>query len=278
MQTHTVTGGGGLKLHVRDWGPTDAPAILFLHGWSQHHLCWGKQTGSSLADDCRVVAADLRGHGQSEAPLAAEAYTTGALWADDVAGIIASLGLKTPILVGWSYGGFVIGDYLRKYGDGALGGVNLVCGAVAIGPAYFRDLIGPDFLDLAPLACSEDQVQALSAIQDFVHRCLAVPVSAREFELAVGWNMLTHPQVRANLIQRDDDFRPEYQALNKPLLVTYGSADRVVLPAMAKAVQDARPDCRMSEYVGAAHAPFMEDAARFNAELAAFAREAWGRA
>ena len=38
MRTHTVKGGGGLRLHVREWGNADGPPILFMHGLSQNHL------------------------------------------------------------------------------------------------------------------------------------------------------------------------------------------------------------------------------------------------
>ena len=40
MRTHTVPGGGGLRLHVREWGSADGPPTVFIHGWSQSHLCW----------------------------------------------------------------------------------------------------------------------------------------------------------------------------------------------------------------------------------------------
>ena len=119
MEIHTVTGGGGLRLHVREWGKPDGPPILFIHGWSQNHLCWAKQYESALADEFRLVAYDLRGHGMSEAPLEPEHYTDGKLWADDVAAIIDQLRLDRPVLVGWSYGAFVICDYVRAHGAGA---------------------------------------------------------------------------------------------------------------------------------------------------------------
>ena len=92
MRTHTVAGGGGLRLHVREWGKPDGPPILFIHGWSQNHLCWEQQYESALADEFRLVACDLRGHGMSDAPLAAEHYTDAQLWADDVAAIIDRAG------------------------------------------------------------------------------------------------------------------------------------------------------------------------------------------
>ena len=68
MKIHSVIGGNGARLHVREWGQADAPAILFIHGWSQNHLCWRKQYESQLADAFHLVAFDLRGHGMSEAP------------------------------------------------------------------------------------------------------------------------------------------------------------------------------------------------------------------
>lgn len=274
MRTHVVSGGEGLKLHVRDWGPPEAPALVLIHGWSQHHLCWSRQCESALSEEFRIVAMDIRGHGQSEAPLDPANYKNGSLWADDIAAVTASLSLTSPILVGWSYGGLIIGDYLRKYGSSHVAGINLVCAAIGIGPAWFGPLIGPDFIAYAPLACSEDQTVALKAIQAFLHRCFVRPVAPEDFELAVGWNMLTHPAVRAGLIERDEDFGPEFARFDKPLLVTFGAADTVVRPAMARVVQDKYPGCRLSEYQGTGHAPFLEDAARFNAELAEFAREA----
>src|SRR5262245_2151085 len=91
MRAHTVRGGGGLRLHVREWGKADGTPILLVHGWSQNHLCWSKQYESALADEFRLVAYDLRGHGMSEAPLEREHYTDGALWADDLAAIVDEL-------------------------------------------------------------------------------------------------------------------------------------------------------------------------------------------
>jgi non-heme chloroperoxidase len=211
---------------------------------------------------------DLRGHGQSEAPLEAECYTRGALWADDVAGVIRALELANPTLVGWSYGGLIIGDYLRIYGDADLAAVNLVCAAVGIGPSWFGPLIGPDFLEFAPLAASEDQPVALRAVHSLLHRMFVGQVSADDLELAVGWSMLTPAVVRGHMINRDEDFLPDFARLTKPLLVTFGAADTVVLPAMARTIQQNDPRCRVSEFAETGHVPFVEKAERFNRELA----------
>ena len=94
MQLHTVEGGGGLTLHVREWGDPQGSAILFIHAWSQNHLCWTHQFDSHLADEFRLVALDLRGHGMSDKPLEEEHYTDARLWADDIAAVISALDLE----------------------------------------------------------------------------------------------------------------------------------------------------------------------------------------
>ena len=172
MQVHAVRGGGGLRLHVREWGKADGPPILFIHGWSQNHLCWAKQYESALADEFRLVAYDLRGHGMSEAPLEPEHYTDSTLWADDVAEIIAELGLDRPVLVGWSYGSFVICDYLRAHGQDQIAAINFVEGAVKLGEGAFGTLIGPGFLDHFVDATADDLPTNIRAMRSFVRACV----------------------------------------------------------------------------------------------------------
>jgi non-heme chloroperoxidase len=162
---YAVRGGGGLLLHVREWGNADGPPVLFIHGWSQSHLCWAKQYQSALAEEFRLVAYDLRGHGMSEAPLGPEHYTDSKLWADDVAAIIEQLRLDRPVLVGWSYGGFIICDYVRAHGQDRIGAVDLVAGAVTLGPAAFGTLIGPGFLDHFADATADDLPTNIRAIR-----------------------------------------------------------------------------------------------------------------
>ena len=77
-------------------GAPDGQPIVLIHGWSQNHLCWAHQYDSALADEFRLVAYDLRGHGMSDAPLDAAHYTDAALWADDLAAVIEALELQRP--------------------------------------------------------------------------------------------------------------------------------------------------------------------------------------
>jgi len=81
MRVHTVEGGGGVKLRVRESGSESGRPILLMHGWSQNLRAWEMQYESPRLKGFRLVAFDLRGHGESEAPAKAEAYTDGELWA-----------------------------------------------------------------------------------------------------------------------------------------------------------------------------------------------------
>jgi pimeloyl-ACP methyl ester carboxylesterase len=272
MKVHEVRGGGGLRLHVREWGRPDGMPILFIHGWSQNHLCWARQYESALADAFRLVAYDLRGHGMSEAPLEPEHYTDGNLWADDVVAIVDALGLDRTVLVGWSYGSFVISDYIRAHGQDRIAAINFVEGAVKLGETAFGTLIGPGFLDHFVGATADDLPTNIATMRSFVRVCAAKPLPAEDFETAVSWNIVVPAQVRANLAARELDCDDVLGALEVPLLVTQGRADTVVLPAMAEHVLAVCPTAEASWYDGVGHLPHMEDAARFNRELAELTR------
>jgi pimeloyl-ACP methyl ester carboxylesterase len=272
MKTHTVRGGGGLQLHVREWGNAHGPPILFIHGWSQNHLCWDKQYESALRDEFRLVAYDLRGHGMSEAPPGPENYTDARLWADDLAAIIGQLGLDRPVLVGWSYGAFVICDYVRTYGQDRIAAVNFVEGAVKMGEAAFGTLIGPGFLDHFVDATTDDLPANIRGMRAFLRACMAKPLPADDFETALCWNMVVTPQIRASLGGRQIDDDDVLRTLVVPLLVTQGRADTVVLPAMAEHVLAICPAAEASWYEGVGHLPHLQEPERFNRELAALTR------
>jgi non-heme chloroperoxidase len=269
MKVHTVEGGGGLRLHVREWGEPDGPPILLIHAWSQNHLCWAKQYDSALADEFRLVAYDLRGHGMSEAPLEREHYTDGALWADDVATIIDQLDLDRPVLVGWSYGSFVICDYVRAYGQDRIAAIDFVGGGVKLGESSFGTLIGPGFLDHFVDATADDLPTNFRAMRSFVRTCLAKPLPDDDLETAVCWNVVVPATIRANLAAREIDFDDVLRSLKVPLLVTQGRADSVVLPAMAEHVLATCPTAEASWYDGVGHVAHLEEPERFNHELAA---------
>jgi pimeloyl-ACP methyl ester carboxylesterase len=54
-----------LRLHYVAWGNPGAPPLLLIHGGRDHCRCWD-WVAEDLRGDYRVLAPDLRGHGDSQ--------------------------------------------------------------------------------------------------------------------------------------------------------------------------------------------------------------------
>lgn len=94
----------GIRLHVLEWGACAQRPVLLVHGGSAH-AHWWTFVVPALAEHHRVLAVDLRGHGDSD-------------WADppdyaiethaaDIAGVATALELTDLGVVGHSLGGLV---------------------------------------------------------------------------------------------------------------------------------------------------------------------------
>jgi pimeloyl-ACP methyl ester carboxylesterase len=82
----------------------DKRPILLVHGWCCDHSFFAPQFEHFARDGHRVVAVDLRGHGQSDKPH--QDYTM-QLFAGDLAFLCHELRLNKPVVVGHSMGGVV---------------------------------------------------------------------------------------------------------------------------------------------------------------------------
>ena len=236
METHTITGGGGVDLRVDETGDPDGQAVLFIHGYSQSRLCWTRQLESALAEEFRLVAVDNRGHGRSDKPEGAYADST--LWAEDVQSVIA--------------------------------GVNLVGAISKNGTEDALAVIGEDFTDRVPGFESTDAQESVAALERFLRDCTHEEPSPADLAFMLGYNALVPPHVRTSLHSRtvthDDDLR----AVEVPVLVTHGEADGVVLPAAAEEHASLIESAERSTYPGVGHSPFWEAPERFNRELREF--------
>lgn len=102
------------RLDVNCWttGPVDGTPVLFVHG-NLVSGRWFDDVATRLPDDVRVIAPDLRGFGGTD-PLPVDATRGLRDWSDDVASLVAELGLADAgriHIVGWSLGGGVVEQY-----------------------------------------------------------------------------------------------------------------------------------------------------------------------
>jgi pimeloyl-ACP methyl ester carboxylesterase len=265
MGTYTVTGGGGCQLHVEEAGNPEGRPILFIHGYSQCRLSWSRQMQSDLADDFRLVAIDNRGHGLSDKPR--DAYGDSKLWADDIQAVITTLGLDRPILSGWSYGGVIIFDYVRTYGEDRIGGINIVAAISKLGTERALSVITPEFLALAPGFFSNDAMESVGALEALLRMVFYEVPAPADFYAMLGFNAIVPPHVREALFSRSLENDDLLAQIRKPVLITHGQDDAIVRPTAAEQHAAAIPHARLSLYPRVGHAPFWEDADRFNREL-----------
>jgi non-heme chloroperoxidase len=268
MKTHRITGGGGTQLHLVETGnPTGRP-ILFIHGFSQCGLAWSRQLNSDLADDYRLVAMDLRGHGLSDKPR--EGYADSKLWADDVNAAIQALSLDQPVLSGWSYGPLVILDYIRHYGEGAISGIHFVGGITKLGSDDALSVLNPEFLSLVPGFFSENVEESVRSLESLLRMCFVQEPSVEELYLMLGYNASVPPYVREALFSRSFNNDDLLAKIRKPVLITHGAKDAAVKPAAAEQHKARIAHAELHMMSDAGHAPFWDDAAGFNKRLRAF--------
>jgi pimeloyl-ACP methyl ester carboxylesterase len=260
----------GLTISAQSWGNPAGPEILFIHGFSQSHLSWIKQVGNAeLAKEFHMVSYDLRGHGNSDKPLEPERYKTSKYWADEVQAVMDAAGLKRPVLVGWSYAGRVMADYLTVHGPGKLAGLNYVDAGQKADPSF----VGPNLRNL-PLMASEDLATNIAATRVFLHGCFSIQPSQEEYETMLAFNMMVPPKVRLGMSNRPLDVDDMLRSHKLPVLVTHGAEDKNSNLIAAEYTAKMIPGAKLSVYQGIGHSPFFEAAPRFNAELTDFVRSA----
>ena len=254
---------------MREWGDPDRSPILFVHGLAQSHLSFLPQFASGLADRHRLVACDLRGHGESARPSDPWYYNEGRRWADELAAVVDSLGGTKPILVGWSLGGRVLRQYLMHHGDGRIAGLNFLStrpfeDPAVIAPASHATITGRP----------ETLAQRIDAHIAFLRACFLHQPPPEDFAVALAWNVIVPQEVREAIGKWSTGLAETREALNRvtvPTLVTHGRDDALILPAAAEMTAAAIPRARISWYEDCGHSPFYEHAGRYNDELAAFA-------
>ncbi len=209
----------GVRIHYEDQG-SGAPVIL-VHGFASNaENNWGI-TGwyKTLTPHYRVIALDCRGHGQSDKPHDAAAYS-GTTMGDDVIRLMDHLGIKRALLMGYSMGGRISMGLLARHPERFRA---VVLGGIGAG-AGVTETAARDTIVKALLAEDKSKIEAKQArlFRDFAElnhndlRALAAcmgsgpqPVTANQFArndvpvlVVVGTrdDLIPKPEDLANMI------------------------------------------------------------------------------
>ena len=108
MDTRRVPVADGVALAADVWpapgAASDAPTFVLVHGLASNARLWDGVAARLVDRGLPAVTVDLRGHGRSSKPDGPYDVPT---VADDVAALIAGLGLARPVVAGQSWGGNV---------------------------------------------------------------------------------------------------------------------------------------------------------------------------
>lgn len=266
----SVVAPDGTTLAYRTTGDPSARALVLVHGWAQSSRAWGEELLAELARDFHVVAVDLRGHGLSS--VAEDGYDDPARWADDVQSVLDAAGVtEGAILLGWSYGGIVLCDYLAAKGESAVAGVVLVGATTSISRSR-GGRVGEAMMAVGKGGFSDDPKTAIAALGSFGQAMFAAPAGAAQQRM-FGLSLATPPEVRQKMLTRRVDNDATLEGLGVPLLAIHGAADGVVLPEAGQANAEMAPQGRYLEIPDCAHAPFAERPEEFLRAVREFAAQ-----
>lgn len=173
---------------------------------------------------------------------------------------------RPAVLVGWSYGGLVVVDYLRVHGTVGVSGLVLVGAITELGRGRAGGRIGAAMREALPAALNDDV-----ALAAFCAR-MAPALPAETVRRLTAAALRVSPRVRAELFAREVDSAAVLAAVDVPTLVLHGVDDEVVAPAAAEHAAATIPGAELILFPDTGHLPFLERPVEFAAALAKVAR------
>jgi pimeloyl-ACP methyl ester carboxylesterase len=266
VQSNTVTTSHG-ALVVEDVGQGSLPLVL-IHGNSFCRDVFRRQLRGRLAENHRLIAFDLPGHGQSsDAPDPARTYTRPGM-ADAVVELLEKMGVTEAIAIGWSLGGHIGIEMLPRFAG--------MRGLMVIGtPPVARNGMADGFRLSPYMQLGGQQHLSETDIETFVDAIFgksAEPFLQKAVARADGrFRKTLFEAARAGL---GVDQRQTVETNPVPLAVVNGSEDRFVKLDYLDTLAYANLwEGRCHRLAGLGHAPFWEGPGDFDPVLERFLRD-----
>ena len=253
----------GISLATHDEG--SGPPILFVHGFPLSHAMWRSQL-EAFTPDCRVIAPDLRGFGESDVT---EGVVTMEQYADDLAALLDELSADEPvILCGLSMGGYIAWQFQQKFperlralilcdtraiADTSEGVENrkrlakmvIENGSAAVASAMLPNLFSP--------VTSDRQKTSIDELRT------TIAATSPQGIAAASLGMAERPDVTSLL-----------SSIETPTLLIVGEDDGISTPEEMKTIADAMPNASLEVIPEAGHMSPLENPDSVNAAVREF--------
>lgn len=254
--------GDGVKVHLRDEGPKDAPAIILLHGSNADLHTWQPWV-DALKGKYRVIRFDQVGHGLT-GPDPRHDYTRDN-YVEDIREVADRLGLERFILGGNSMGGKHALAFAVRYPE-RLTGLVLVDGSG--GPMLDQPKdedkesgnIGFTIARMPGINLLVEQITPRSLIARSLEQSVSVKSVASEAAVDRYWEMLRYPGNRRATLERfslpyDPLSEAEIAGVKTPTLILWGEEDRLIPVAAGRWLDKVMPDSTLVVYPKIGHLP-----------------------
>jgi pimeloyl-ACP methyl ester carboxylesterase len=245
----------GIRLHVKDTGPRDAPALVLLHGFGASLQTWDGWA-ALLESDFRVIRYDLAGFGYTGPDPTGDYSDRRALQIQ--LALMDALGLERASLIGNSLGGKLAWKFAAAY-------ASRVDRLVLIAPDGFAS---PGFrYGQAPRVPFAVRLMPFFLPKTLLRTTLAAaygdPARLTEATVSRYYDMMCAPGNRNAIVARLGqvmltDPVPELEKITAPTLLLWGEKDRMIPVANAKDYLRAIPGATLVKLPGLGHVPFEE--------------------
>lgn len=209
-----VTLANGVRLRYRHQGPPIGPAIVLLHGYSDSSLSFARVM-PLLPSEQRVIAIDLRGHGDSDKPDEEYSITT---LADDVVQLMEALKVPSAVVVGHSMGSFVA-QAIAERAPRRVSSLVLL----GSGPHPVNGTIAQLHVDVEGLSDPIDP----AFVREFQYSTIALPVPRSFMDAAIANSRRMPAAIWKKVLAGMMDYHPQTPRSSVRVLVLGGTRDAV---------------------------------------------------
>jgi microsomal epoxide hydrolase len=255
----------GVSLRVIEAGKSgDGPALVLIPGWSTGADIWRHQI-DTFAKTHRVIAFDPRSQGESTKTTNGN---TPEIRAQDLHTLLERLGVRRPVLVGWSQGVQDIAAYVERYGTKELAGIVLVDAAVSDGAdgMVARPETAAQFKRFALYQAHQNEY-----LHGMMQAIISKPQGNDAIEGLVSTGMKTPPDVGVGMLIADMfgvNRTPALKKIECPTLIIASTKSFEL--SLQQAAANQIPHARFEKIDDTAHAVFLDQPDRFDELVTSF--------